>query len=114
MAPRNQSESVGQSVDPFGIDRLSVDYDYLLFKIHDVVSSIQLKTIEICEQQNNLVEKGIIEQVIDSNLQNLQELLKKCEELETHFDMLDQIDVIVDSFRPRLEKVIQGHVASKK
>ncbi|SCU85734.1 LAME_0D02542g1_1 [Lachancea meyersii CBS 8951] len=103
-----------QERDPFGIDRLCVDYDYLLYKIHDYVSSIQLRTIEICKQQNHLVEQGIIDQVIDTNVNELKKILAKCDELENHFDMLDQLDSIVESFGPRLQKVIADHKALRK
>ncbi|SCU85308.1 LAFA_0D14972g1_1 [Lachancea sp. 'fantastica'] len=103
------TEPTQEQRDPFGIDRLCVDYDYLLYKIHDYVSSIQLRTIEICEQQNRLIEQGIIEQVIDKNVNELKKVLAKCDDLEAHFDMLDQLDGIVESFEPRLQKVIADH-----
>ncbi|CUS21797.1 LAQU0S04e01002g1_1 [Lachancea quebecensis] len=95
--------------DPFGIDRLSVDYDYLLYRIQDHVTSIQLSTTEICRQQNQLVEQGIIKDAIDVNIEEMHRMLQKCEELEAHFDMLDQIDGIVQAFRPRLDAIVREH-----
>ncbi|CEP60677.1 Cnl1p LALA0_S01e16446g [Lachancea lanzarotensis] len=103
------AEPTQEQRDPFGIDRLCVDYDYLLYKIHDYVSSIQLKTIETCEQQNRLIEQGIIEQVIDKNVNEVKKILAQCDGLESHFDMLDQLNGIVESFEPRLQKVIADH-----
>ncbi|SCV06127.1 LANO_0H22694g1_1 [Lachancea nothofagi CBS 11611] len=102
-------ESAQEPRDPFRIDQLCVDYDYLLYKIQDYVSSIQLKTIEICEQQNRIIEEGILKEIIDVNVCGLQEVLLKCEELEAHFDMLDQIDVIAQSFGPRLQQIVKEH-----
>lgn len=105
----DQQVSGGPVNDPFGIDQLSVHYDYLLYRIQDYVTSIQLSTTEICQRQNGLVEKGIIEDVIDVNIREMHHLLNKCEELERHFDMLDQIDSIVQSLGPRLESVAGDH-----
>ncbi|KAM3162148.1 Biogenesis of lysosome-related organelles complex 1 subunit CNL1 [Lachancea thermotolerans] len=105
-----QNEGAAEGTrDPFGIDRLSVDYDYLLYRIQDHVTSIQLSTTEICRQQNQLVEQGIIGDAIDINIEEMRRILQKCEELETHFDMLDQIDSIVQAFRPRLDDIVREH-----
>lgn len=100
--------------DPFKIDRLTVHYDYLLYKIQDYVSSIHLHTTEICKRQNELVTKEVIEGIIDENIAELQKLLVQCEELESSFDMLDQIDVIVQTFKQRIEDVVKEHKSLKK
>ncbi|SCU93134.1 LAMI_0E13344g1_1 [Lachancea mirantina] len=95
--------------DPFGIDRLSVHYDYLLYRIQDYVSSIHLQTTNVCRRQNELVEQGIIGEVIDGNIEQMQKVLRQCEELENEFDKLDQIDQIVQSFHDRIKDVADSY-----
>lgn len=95
--------------DPFDVDKLSVHYDYLLYKIQDHVSSIHWKTTEIVKKQNEIVDKGIIEEVIDVNIRELRSLLEKCQELENHFDLLNQIDAIVQNFPERIDQVIKEY-----
>lgn len=99
--------------DPLGIDKLSVDYDYLLYKISDYVTSIQMETTAICRRQNELVTEDIVEGVIEKNIEGFSEVLKKCEELENHFDMLDQIAQISESFKMRLKQIIQDYKCLK-
>lgn len=95
--------------DPLGIDRLTIDYDYLLYKINDYVGSIQLETTAICRRQNELIREQIIDQVMEKNIEGLESILKKCEELENHFDMLDQIAVISENFKVRLAQVLRDY-----
>ncbi|CCD23586.1 Cnl1p NDAI_0B05530 [Naumovozyma dairenensis CBS 421] len=92
--------------DPLGIDKLSIDFDYLLYKIHGYVETIQLQTIDICHNQYTLIDEGIIEGVIDRNIQEFKKLLEKCNELENHFDMLDQIEMITKTFSERLTDLV--------
>ncbi|CDO95068.1 unnamed protein product [Kluyveromyces dobzhanskii CBS 2104] len=92
--------------DPFEIDKLILDYDYLLYKIQDELESIQLKTLEVCQKQNVLVEDGLIEDVIDGNIAMAKDLLDKCDDLEKHYDQLDAVEGIVVSFKSRLKRVV--------
>lgn len=101
----NNSLRTDQDVNDIGINRLILDYDYLLYKINDYVQSIQLRTNLLCKEQNRLIETDIISGLINSNIEHLNYILKKCDELETHFDMMDQIDQIVQSFKNRLQSV---------
>lgn len=95
--------------DPLRIDKLTIDYDYLLYKINDYVASIQLETTAICRRQNELIREQIIDQVMEKNIEGLESILKKCEELENHFDMLDQIAVISENFKVRLAQVLRDY-----
>lgn len=97
-----------------GIDKLSIDYDYLIFKINDYISSIQLQTKEICQRQNELISEGIIKNVINENILKFKVLLESCEELENNFDMLDQIQIISESFAQRLREVTKNYIEIKK
>ncbi|CAH00010.1 Cnl1p [Kluyveromyces lactis] len=101
-----ENNDVEADSDPFNIDKLIVDYDYLLYKIQDELESIQLKTLEICQKQNEIVEHGIIEEVIDGNIGMAKDLLQKCDDLEKHYDQLDAVEGIVVSFKSRLKGVI--------
>lgn len=99
--------------DALGIDRLTVDYDYLLYKINDYVTSIQLETTAICKRQNELITEQIIDQVVEKNIEGLNSILQKCEELENHFDMLEQIAAISENFKVRLMHVLKDYKSLK-
>lgn len=103
-----------EEVDTLGINKLIVDYDYLLYKINDHVQSIQYRTDQICKRQNQLVEQDIIEGQIDFNIDQFKKLLKHCDELETHFDMMDQIDLIAKSFKDRLQNITMEYSNIKR
>lgn len=89
--------------DALGIDKLTVDYEYLLYRINDYVEAIQLQSEQICQQQNDIVGKEIIEDTIDYNIQQYTTLLADCAQLENHMDMLVQLNTIVESFKDRLQ-----------
>lgn len=91
--------------DPLGIDKLSVDYDYLLYKINDYVQSMQLQVTEMCTKENKLISDDILTGLVDKNIKRLNDLLQKCDELENHFDMLDQIEMITATFKDRLSQI---------
>lgn len=93
------------SDDPLGINKLAVDYDYLMYKIDDYVQSIQLQTHNICMQHDKVIKKEIIEGIIDKNVAEFKTLLESCNELENYFDMLEQISFISDTFRQRLDDI---------
>ncbi|CCC70807.1 hypothetical protein NCAS_0F03230 [Naumovozyma castellii] len=114
--PNEGSDKVEQGLDadPLGIDKLSVDYDYLLYKIRDHVESIQLQTTQLCRTQNELVTNEIVENIIDRNISEFKLLLEKCEELENHFDMLDQIAIITESFNDRISAIIADYKQIKR
>lgn len=95
--------------DPLGIDKLSVDYDYLIYRIQDYVESIGLETTRICERQNKLITEDIVAQEIDHNIQEFKRLLEKCDALENHFDMLNEIAIITESFKERLDQVVKDY-----
>ncbi|CCK69606.1 Cnl1p KNAG_0C05050 [Huiozyma naganishii CBS 8797] len=97
------------SDDPLGINKLTMDFDYLMYKISDYVESIQLQTNEHCSRQNQLIVGDIIEEVIDKNIAEFRDLLKKCDDLETHFDMLDQLAVIAATFKERLAQISKDY-----
>ncbi|EHN02987.1 YDR357C-like protein [Saccharomyces cerevisiae x Saccharomyces kudriavzevii VIN7] len=107
-------ESVSAGDDPLGIDKLTVDYDYLLYKIKDYVQSIQLDTTELCKKQNELIVNGIIESTIDKNIARFEELLKKCDELENHYEVLNQLATITDTFKERIAEAVNEYNELKK
>ncbi|KAL3235091.1 G1/S-specific cyclin CLN1 [Nakaseomyces bracarensis] len=89
-----------------GIDKLSVDYDYLLYRISDRVKSIELDTTGVIKSQNQLVA-GIVEELIDQNISRFRSILQGCEELEDYFALLEQIELITDSFKDRLDNAVK-------
>ncbi|AGO12582.1 AaceriAER242Cp [[Ashbya] aceris (nom. inval.)] len=103
----SQAEDVNR--DPFRVDQLILDYDYLLYRIKDHVASIHLATTEVCRKQNQLVCSGIVEEIIDNNIKNVRELLAKCKELEAYFEQLNAIDGIVSTFHERMDEIVKQY-----
>ena len=101
----DDSKPVPAGDDPLGINKLAVDYDYLMYKIDDYVQSIQIQTHDICMQHNKVIKEDIIEGIIDKNIAQSKTLLENCNELENYFDMLEQIAFISDTFRQRLDNI---------
>lgn len=99
--------------DPLGIDKLTVDYDYLRYKISDYIKSIQIQTDELCKRQYDLIEDDIIEGILDKNVQDFKDLLAKCEELDNYFEMLKQLETITGSFKKRLATISAEYKAIK-
>ncbi|QLQ80727.1 hypothetical protein HG537_0E00800 [Torulaspora globosa] len=100
--------------DPLGIDKLTIDYDYLVYRIQEYVASIQLETTAICRRQNELIREQIVDQVVEKNIDGLNSILGKCQELENHFEMLEQIAVISESFKMRLAQVLREYRQLKR
>ncbi|CAI4366462.1 BDN_1c_G0011920.mRNA.1.CDS.1 [Saccharomyces cerevisiae] len=107
-------ESASAGDDPLGIDKLTIDYDYLLYKIRDYVQSIQLDTTELCKKQNEVMVNGIIENTIDKNIAKFKELLEKCDTLENHYEMLNQLAMITDTFKERIAEAVNNYNSLKK
>ncbi|KAH3900224.1 related to Biogenesis of lysosome-related organelles complex 1 subunit CNL1 [Saccharomycodes ludwigii] len=97
----------GDSLDPLDINKLSLDYDYLMYKISDYISAIHQQTTDIVRQQSDLITKGIINTQIDQTIENCKGVLSKCHDLEDACDMLENIDSIIDEFFIRLRNIIQ-------
>ncbi|CCE64375.1 hypothetical protein TPHA_0H01690 [Tetrapisispora phaffii CBS 4417] len=102
----NTSAEHVESKDNLGVDKLNVDFDYLLYKIKDYISTIELQTNEMCRKRHQLITKDIIEDIVDKNIADFKELLAKCEDLENYYNMLDQIEVITGTFEERLNQIV--------
>ena len=105
MSGNDERTKSNEEEDALGINKLIVDYDYLLYKINDRVQSIQYRTDLLCKRQNQLIGDDIIRGLIDVNIDHFKHILKQCDELENHFDMMDQIDMIVQTFKNRLQDI---------
>ncbi|EDO18112.1 hypothetical protein Kpol_1031p16 [Vanderwaltozyma polyspora DSM 70294] len=106
---KGDEEINSNNEEMLGIDKLSVDYDYLLYKINDYVNSIQIQTKEVCQRQNELISQNVVEDIVDVNIQSFKDILSKCEELENYFTMLDQIEMISDTFHGRIDDVLKEY-----
>lgn len=93
--------------DPFHVDQLILDYDYLVYRIRDHISSVHVETTNVCRRQHELITKGIVEEVVHKNIEELGDILNKSKELEEYFTQLNAIDAIVASFHERVEDIIK-------
>lgn len=91
--------------ESLGIDQLSVDYDYLVYRISDRVKSLELEVTRLVQRQNELVGQ-VSERVIDENIERFRGVLRGLDELEEYFAMMEQIGMITDSFKERLDSAM--------
>ena len=91
--------------ESLGIDQLSVDYDYLVYRISDRVKSLELEATRLVQRQNELVGQ-VSERVIDENIERFRGVLRGLDELEEYFAMMEQIGMITDSFKERLDSAM--------
>ncbi|AMD19176.1 HBR275Cp [Eremothecium sinecaudum] len=101
------SEGEEINKDPFHVDQLILDYDYLIYRIKDHVSTIHLETTNACRRQHDLITKGIVEDIIENNIKELRNVLGKCKELEAYILQLNALDSIVNTFHERVNEVIK-------
>lgn len=96
--------SMPEDDDPLKIKDLAVSYDYLMYKIHDHITTLAEKTYESVQKKQQLVENDYFHDQLhlDENIADAQELLKQCDEIQLQFMKLDQLYVFVEDFKKRL------------
>ncbi|CAN3374205.1 hypothetical protein DIURU_004126 [Diutina rugosa] len=99
--------------DPLELRRLAVSYDYLVFKIKDRMAALIEETERAVVLKEQAVEEEYLGQklAIGDRMEQIDQLNKRCDELEAEFARLEQLYVFVDDFKARLAALKQGFAA---
>lgn len=97
----------GEAIDPLELHKLSLNLDYLIYKIKDNIETLTEQTY------NSIVskEKAIDEEYLQGQLHLQHEynhcdvLLQKCNQLENDFSKLQQLYSFVDGFKVTIEQL---------
>lgn len=90
--------------DPYQIKDLSVQYDYLMFKIRDHILNLSEKTYKSVVAKKDAIDKDVFRQQadVDNELSDADDLIKQCDNLELLFMKLDQLYSFVEEFNKRV------------
>lgn len=101
--------------DPLELRRLAVSFDYLVFKIKDRIAAL----VEDTERAVVLKEQAVEEEylgrrlAIGDRMEQIDELVSRCDELEAEFARLEQLYAFVDDFKARVAALKQGFASVK-
>ncbi|KAI5955672.1 hypothetical protein KGF54_001174 [Candida jiufengensis] len=104
----NSSHSPTQSTDPdsdpLELHQLSLSYDYLIYKIKDYIKTLTDQTYTSIVQKQNSINNDYFEKLkLSKQYDNIDNLLKKCNDLELEFMKIDQLVIFVEEFKQRLD-----------
>lgn len=89
--------------DPLNLKQLSVNYDYLIFKIKEHYSNLSDQTYESVNNQQSLIEDKFFKELgLEKELDEIEAEIQKVREIETSFMKIEQLEMFVDDFKQRL------------
>lgn len=96
-----ESSYVEEEDDPLGVKKLALSFDYLMYKISEKMEALSRQTEASVVSRKDEADKELVE--IEESMNNLKELIKKCEDLDNDFTRIEQISVIVTDFKQRIK-----------
>ncbi|KAL6453625.1 CLN1 Biogenesis of lysosome-related organelles complex 1 subunit CNL1 [Candida maltosa Xu316] len=90
--------------DPLELRKLSLSYDYLMYKIKDYISTLTEQTYQaVVSKQYQINQEYFNDQLkLFDEYENIEQLLKTVNSLEMEFLKLDQLEVFIEDFKDRL------------
>ncbi|CAX44554.1 conserved hypothetical protein [Candida dubliniensis CD36] len=90
--------------DPLELKKLSLNYDYLMYKIRDYINTLTEQTYQsILSKQYQINQEYLHDQLnLFDNYESIDEMLKTISQLEMEFLKLDQLEVFIQDFKQRL------------
>ena len=90
--------------DTLELRKLSLSYDYLMYKINDYINTLTEQTYQaIVSKQYQINQEYLNDQLkLFDNYDKIDELLKTVNNLEMEFLKLDQLDQFIFDFKQRL------------
>lgn len=90
--------------DPLELKKLSLNYDYLMYKIKDYINTLTEQTYQsILSKQYQINQEYLHDQLnLFDNYETIDEMLKTISQLEMEFLKLDQLEVFIEDFKQRL------------
>ncbi|CCG22664.1 hypothetical protein CORT_0B09600 [Candida orthopsilosis Co 90-125] len=108
--PESSSRVPVQEADPLELHKLSLSYDYLMFKIKDYIKTLTDQTYESVLQKQDHINHDYFENQLNLPIQyeEIDKLLKTCNELEQEFMKIDQLEMFAHDFKQRLDAIEKG------
>lgn len=93
--------------DPLGLKELALNYDYLIYKINDYVKNLSEQTFESVCLKDKMIKEEILGKKLDldNEMERVDHLIAKCDELELEFLKLDQLNLFIDDFKKRVKNL---------
>lgn len=90
--------------DPLELRKLSLSYDYLMYKISDYINTLTEQTYQaVLSKQYQINQEYLNDQLkLFDNYEKIDDLLKMVNNLEMEFLKLDQLDQFILDFKQRL------------
>ncbi|KAI3403918.1 hypothetical protein KGF56_003348 [Candida oxycetoniae] len=107
-ASLNESSTLSQDEpDPLELRKLSLSYDYMMYKIKDYIKTLMDQTYESVLQKQTLINQDYFENQLQLSRQyrEIEQLIKSCNDLELEFMKIDQLEIFVKDFKQRLDLI---------
>lgn len=91
----------------FDVERLCENFDSLVSSMRSYCQDIEAETTSMCRKQSEHVNE--IAKEIDYEIEKLNRILSLCDGLESRFEAIEQIGVIVDSWSTRVKTIINAN-----
>lgn len=96
--------------DPLVLKNLAINFDYLMYKINDHISNLSEKAHNAVSAKQDFVNEEYLQKQLnlEKELNEIDIILNKCNELELDFMKLDQLYLFVEDFKLRLDSLEHG------
>lgn len=101
----NHSQEVPEDDDPLHLKQLALNYDYLIYKINDHISTLSEQTYQSVSNKQILIKQNYLQDQLglDKEMNNINQLIDQCNDLESNFMKLNQLETFVNDFKSRLQ-----------
>lgn len=103
----DQNGSKLDDIDPLDIHKLSLSFDYLMFKIKDSIATLSDSTYDTIVRKQKFIDDEYFEEQLHlgTEMESTDELIERCSRLENEFFKLDQLYEFVEDFKTRLSEL---------
>lgn len=91
--------------DPLDLKKLSLSYDFLVFKIQDHLANLTERTYECIISKKDFVYDDYLGKQLglQSKIKEVEDLLNECSKIESEFKKIEQLETFVEDFKTRLD-----------
>ena len=95
------------SSDPLELHKLSLSYDYLIYKINDHVALLSETTHQSVLRKQELINNDYLQDQLQlaKEFKEIDEIMEKCRNLELDFLKLDQLGGFIGEFKERVTQL---------
>ena len=95
------------SSDPLELHKLSLSYDYLIYKINDHIALLSETTHQSILRKQELITTDYLQDQLQlaKEFKEIDEILEKCRNLELDFLKLDQLGGFIGEFKERVTQL---------